>query len=170
MFSLISVIKNNRIINMDSQVPNKVVYEALVNSVIKLPGLDEEIVNIRCEKTYKSSRFDVYIETENKKAFVEVKGVTLEEEDVVLFPDAKTERGVKHVLELVEASKDGYLAYIVFVVQMSDVKYFTPNIERHKEFGEALSYAKSQGVNILAYECNIDETSIVATKEVLVKL
>ena len=169
-FSLISVIKNNRIINMDSQVPNKVVYEALVNSVIKLPGLDEEIVNIRCEKTYKSSRFDVYIETENKKAFVEVKGVTLEEEDVVLFPDAKTERGVKHVLELVEASKDGYLAYIVFVVQMSDVKYFTPNIERHKEFGEALSYAKSQGVNILAYECNIDETSLVATKEVLVKL
>ena len=72
--------------------------------------------------------------------------------------------------ELVEASKDGYLAYIVFVVQMSDVKYFTPNIERHKEFGEALSYAKSQGVNILAYECNVDETSIVATKEVLVKL
>ena len=169
-FSLISVIKNNRIINMDSQVPNKVVYEALVNGVIKLPGLDEEIVNIRCEKTYKSSRFDVYIETENKKAFVEVKGVTLEEDDVVLFPDAKTERGVKHVLELVEASKDGYLAYIVFVVQMSDVKYFTPNIERHKEFGEALSYAKSQGVNILAYECNVDETSIVATKEVLGKL
>ena len=169
-FSLISVVKGNRIINMDFQVPNKVVYEALVNGVIKLPGLDEDIVNIRCEKTYKSSRFDIYIETENKKAFVEVKGVTLEEDDIVMFPDAKTERGVKHVLELVEAYKDGYLTYIVFVVQMSGVKYFTPNITMHKEFGEALNFARSQGVNIIAYECYVDEISIVATKEVLVKL
>lgn len=165
-YSLISVQKGDKLINMDSQVPNKVVYEGILSNTIKLPGLDEEIKYIRCEKTYKSSRFDIYIETENKKVFVEVKGVTLEENDVVMFPDAKTERGVKHVLELIEASKEGYLTYIVLVVQMSNVKYFTPNIAMHKEFGDALKEAKKEGVNLLAYECMVTKSSIEATKEV----
>ena len=106
-YSLISVQKGNRLINMDSQVPNKVVYEALLNNKISLPGLNENIIKIKPETTYENSRFDIYIETENKRAFIEVKGVTLEEDDIVMFPDAKTERGVKHINELVKASKEG---------------------------------------------------------------
>ena len=112
-YSLISVQKNDRLINMDSQVPNKVVYEGLKNNKIILPELDEEIIYIKPEKTYENSRFDIYLETENKKAFIEVKGVTLEDNDIVMFPDAKTERGVKHINELIKASKDGYLSYII---------------------------------------------------------
>ena len=107
-YSLIAVQKDNRLINMDSQVPNKVVYEAILNNKISLPGLEEDIFYIKPEKTYENSRFDIYIETENKRAFIEVKGVTLEEDDIVMFPDAKTERGVKHINELVKASKEGY--------------------------------------------------------------
>ncbi|GAA0863027.1 DNA/RNA nuclease SfsA [Paraclostridium tenue] len=169
-YSLISVIKGNRLINMDSQVPNKVAYEALVNKDIILPGLNEEITYIKAEKTYKSSRFDIYIETENKKAFVEIKGVTLEEDGVVLFPDAKTERGVKHINELVEASKDGYISYILFVIQMKGVKYFTPNTKMHKEFADTLKNASLKGVNIIAYDCNVDYKSISINKKVKVVL
>ena len=169
-YSLISVQKGNRLINMDSQVPNKVVYEGLVNRKIILPGLNEEILYIKPEKTYENSRFDIYLETKSKKAFIEVKGVTLEENNVVLFPDAKTERGVKHINELIKASKDGYLSYIVFVVQMSNIKYFTPNDKMHKELGDALRNAKEYGVNILAYDCNITSDIIEIKDEVKVIL
>ena len=169
-YSLISVVKGNRLINMDSQVPNKIAYEALLNKKIILPGLDEELITIKPEKTYKSSRFDIYIETKTKKAFVEVKGVTLEENGVVLFPDAKTERGVKHVGELIEASKDGYVSYILFVVQMDNVKYFTPNIKMHQEFGDMLKKASLSGVNIISYDCNVSENSITINEDVKVIL
>ena len=169
-YSLISVIKGDRLINMDSQVPNKVAYEALVNKDVILPGLNEEITYIKAEKTYKSSRFDIYIETENKKAFVEIKGVTLEEDGVVLFPDAKTERGVKHINELVEASKDGYISYLLFVIQMKGVKYFTPNTKMHKEFADTLKNASLKGVNIIAYDCNVDYKSISINEKVKVVL
>ena len=169
-YSLIAVKKGNRLINMDSQVPNKVVYEALINKTIILPELDEEIDFIKPEKTYGNSRFDIYLETENKKAFIEVKGVTLEEDNIVLFPDAKTERGVKHINELIEAKKDGYHSYIVFVIQMKDVKYFTPNIKMHKELGDALIQAQNTGVNILAYDCEVTPNSIEIKDEVNVKL
>lgn len=169
-YSLISVVKGNRLINMDSQIPNKVAYEALINKKIVLPGLDEEIITIKPEKTYKSSRFDIYIETKSKKAFVEIKGVTLEEDGVVLFPDAKTDRGVKHVCELIEASRDGYLSYILFIVQMDNVKYFTPNIKMHPEFGEVLKKANLSGVHIISYNCNVSETSISIKEEIKVML
>ena len=169
-YSLIAVQKGNRLINMDSQVPNKVVQEALINKTIVLPGLDEEITFIKPEKTYGNSRFDIYLETKNKKAFIEIKGVTLEEDGVVLFPDAKTERGVKHIKELIEAKKDGYHSYVVFVVQMKDVKYFTPNIKMHKELGDALIEAQNSGVNILAYDCEVTPNSIEIKDEVNVKL
>ena len=169
-YSLIAVQKGNRLINMDSQVPNKVVQEALINKTIVLPGLDEEISFIKPEKTYGNSRFDIYLETENKKAFIEIKGVTLEENDIVLFPDAKTERGVKHIKELIEAKKDGYHSYIIFVVQMKNVKYFTPNIKMHKELGDALIEAQNAGVNILAYDCEVTPNSIEIKDEVNVKL
>ena len=169
-YSLIAVQKGDRLINMDSQVPNKVVYEALLNDKIILPGLDEKITKIKPETTYENSRFDIYLETENKKAFIEVKGVTLEENDIVMFPDAKTERGVKHINELVKASKEGYLSYVVFVIQMSDVKYFTPNDKMHKELGDALRFAKDNGVNILAYDCFVTSDTIEIKDEVKVIL
>lgn len=159
-FSLISVIKGNRLINMDSQAPNKVAYEALINNKIDLPGLKGDIKYIKPEKTYGDSRFDIYIETDTEKAFLEVKGVTLEEDGIVLFPDAKTERGVKHINELIKAIDDGYLSYILFVIQMDNVKYFTPNIKMHKEFGQALKNAQSKGVNILAYDCDVTLNSL----------
>jgi len=154
-FSLISVIKENKLINMDSQVPNKIVHEWISDG-----NLITDITLIKPESKYKSSRFDFYIETENRKAFIEVKGVTLENQGVVKFPDAPTERGVKHVKELCECVKEGYDAYIIFVVQMKNVLHFEPNVETHKEFAEALKEAKKQGVNILAVDCEVKEDGI----------
>ena len=158
-YSLIAVQKGHRLINIDSQAPNKVLYEGLLNKAIVLPKF-EEIIEIRPERVYQKSRFDFYIENENKKAFIEVKGVTLEEDGVVKFPDAPTKRGLKHVYELVDSLEDGYMAYIIFVIQMNDVKYFTPNNETQKEFGHALQYAQSKGVHILAYECDVKPDSL----------
>ena len=121
-YSLISVQKGNRLVNIDSQAPNAAVKEWLEqNQVI------QHIQNIYPEKKYCDSRFDFYLEREERPAYVEVKGVTLEENGVVLFPDAPTERGIKHVYELCQCRKNGYDAYIIFVVQMQDVRYFTPN-------------------------------------------
>jgi len=154
-FSLISVIKENRIINMDSQVPNKIVYEWISNG-----NLLNDITLIKPETKYNNSRFDFYVETKNKKIFIEVKGVTLENQGVVKFPDAPTERGLKHVKELCDCVKEGYDAYIIFVVQMKDVLHFEPNVETHKEFAEALKEAKKRGVNILAVNCEVKENSI----------
>ena len=169
-YSLISVIKNNRLINMDSQVTNKMVYESLKDKSLILPGFDEEITLIKPEKTYGNSRFDVYIEGETKKAFIEIKGCTLEENNVVKFPDAKTERGVKHVKELIKAREDGYLAYIIIVIQMEEVLYFTPNVEMHKEFADVLKEAEEKGVNILAYDSKVNIDSIKLNKSVKVVL
>lgn len=168
-YSLIGVKRGERLINMDSQVPNKVVYEALVNDKIKLPEIGK-ILYIKPEKTYNKSRFDIYLETENEKVFIEIKGVTLEEDNVVMFPDAKTERGVKHINELIKATKEGYKCFIIFVVQMKDVLYFTPNNKMHKELGDALIEAEKNGVKVLAYDSIIKEDSIDIDKEVKVIL
>jgi len=169
-YSLISVRKGDRLINIDSQVPNKMIYEALNNGKIRLPGVNAELTYLKGEQTYNKSRFDFYFETKDQKGFIEVKGVTLEEDGVVLFPDAPTERGLKHIYELVEAKKEGYLAYVIFVIQMKDVKYFKPNIKTHKEFGEALGSAKSQGVEILAYDSIVTREGIEISQEVMCKV
>lgn len=169
-YSLIAVRKGNRLINMDSQVPNKVVQEAIINKSIVLPGLKDDIILIKPEKTYGNSRFDIYLETESEKVFIEIKGVTLEDNNIVKFPDAKTERGVKHINELVEATRDGYKCYIIFVVQMEEVIYFTPNNEMHKELGDALIYASNNGVQVLAYDSVVTPGSIEIKEEVKVVL
>lgn len=169
-YSLIAVQKGNRLINMDSQVTNKIVYEALKDKSLMLPGFDEEIILIKPEKTYGNSRFDVYIEGKTKKAFIEVKGCTLEIDGVVKFPDAKTERGVKHVKELIKAKEEGYLAYIVLVIQMKDVLYFTPNVEMHKEFADVLKEADKKGVKILAYDSIVNIDNITLNQPVKVVL
>jgi sugar fermentation stimulation protein A len=154
-FSLIGVIKENRIINIDSQVPNKVVKEWIMKG-----NLFSDVTLIKPETTYKNSRFDFYVETENKKMFIEVKGVTLEENGIVRFPDAPTERGLRHIQELCDCIKEGYEAYVIFVVQMKDVLHFEPNVETHKKFAEALIDAQKCGLNIIAVDCEVSKDSI----------
>jgi len=152
-FSVIAIEKGDRLVNIDSTVPNKVFREA-VESGLELPGLDT-VKHARPEQRFIDSRFDLYIETENKKAFVEVKGVTLEENGVALFPDAPTERGVKHLKELALAADKGYEAYVVFVVQMKGVECFFPNVRTHPEFGAELKNAAGAGVHVLCYDCHV---------------
>lgn len=164
-WDLIAVEKGQRMINMDSQIPNRVVKEWLEKE-----NLFENITCIRPEYTYGNSRFDLYVEAGERKIFIEVKGVTLEEDGVVRFPDAPSERAVKHVEELQKAVKDGYEAYVFFVIQMKDVRYFTPNRQTHPEFAEALAEAERNGVKILAYDCSVTEDSIELGKEVPVVL
>lgn len=164
-FDLISVMKGSRHINMDSQIPNKAVHEWLEKG-----SLFKDITFIKPESKYKNSRFDFYIETKNDRIFMEVKGVTLEENNIVMFPDAPTERGVRHINELVECLEDGYKAYILFVIQMKDVLYFTPNSVMHKEFAETLKSAQRRGVNVLAYDCRVEVGSIDISEKVEVRL
>ena len=147
-YDLVAVYKGNKLINMDSQAPNKVFYEWAE----KYFGSN---ASIRPETKYKNSRFDCYIEVESRRIFVEVKGVTLEIDGVAKFPDAPTERGIKHIEELVDAYHEGYEAYIFFVVQMKGIKYFTPNYGTHRAFGEALKKAKNAGVNVICVDCNV---------------
>lgn len=162
-YDLIAVEKNNRLINMDSQVVNKVVMEFL-------PTLFEDVKSIRPEFKYGNSRIDFYVETKSEKILVEVKGVTLENDGVVSFPDAPTERGVKHLKELQKAVLEGYKAYVLFVIQMSDVEYFEPNSKTHPEFAEELRRAKDNGVVPLAYDCTVTFESIEIRKSVQMKI
>lgn len=170
LYDLVAVRKGDLLINMDSQAPNKVVMEALKNGSINLPGMSDFTV-IHPEKVYGDSRFDFYIEDKNgEKGFVEVKGVTLENEGIASFPDAPTERGVKHIKELVSAMENGYHSYVLFVIQISEIKMFTPNDATHMEFGDALRYAAEKGVHILAYECAVTHDSLEITKAVPIEL
>ncbi len=164
-WDLIGVEKGSRLVNIDSQVPNQLVKEWLEEG-----NLFERIDRIRPEYTYGSSRFDLYVEADGKKIFIEVKGVTLEEDGVVRFPDAPSERAVKHVEELKAAVEEGYEAYVFFVVQMKDVRYFTPNMDTHPAFGEALFDAAAHGVHVLAYDCQVERESIHIVKQVPVVL
>ena len=164
-YDLVAVKKGERLINMDSQAPNKAVGEWLLKGEL-FPGLKE----VRAEKTYGKSRFDFYVETEERKAFIEVKGVTLEQNGVVLFPDAPSERAVKHVYELIEAVEEGYDAYIVLVIQMKDVNYFMPNAGMQPEFAAALLEARKAGVRILAYDCEVTPQTMDIRNPVPVRL
>ena len=163
-YDLISVYKNDVLFNMDSQMPNKVFKEGVLNKVITLDEMGE-VTFIKGEQKYKNSRFDFYVESENKKGYVEVKGVTLEEDGVAMFPDAPTTRGIKHVYELIEAKKEGYEAYICFIIQFAGAKYFTPN-PVHKDFIKALKQARDNGVNVLCFECSVTKDEIEAKNKI----
>lgn len=154
-YDLICVNKNGRWINMDSQIPNRAAAQWL-----RLGGYFPEEITVYTEKKYGNSRFDLYVESPERKAFIEVKGVTLEEDNIVRFPDAPTLRGVKHVEELIRCTEEGYEAYLLFVIQMKDVKCFQPNWKTHPEFGEALCRAERAGVKLLAYDCEVTEDSM----------
>lgn len=163
-FSLIAVQKGKLLINMDSQAPNQVVREWLSKG-----GLGE-LSLIKPESKYGSSRLDFYVESKNSRTFIEVKGVTLEDDGIVRFPDAPTVRGLKHVYELCKCVEEGYSAYIIFVVQMEEAKYFEPNWETQPAFGEALQYAAQKGVKILAYSCLVETNSLNIKDKIAVKL
>ena len=154
-YSLIAVKKGDRLINIDSQAPNKAVGEFLKNG-----KLFSDIENLRAEKTFGKSRFDFYFEHSGKKAFLEVKGVTLENDGAVFFPDAPTERGTKHLNELCECIKEGYEAYAFFVVQMKDVRFFSPNDITDSDFSAALRRADKCGVKIICRDCEVTENEM----------
>lgn len=164
-YDLIAVEKQNLLINMDSQAPNKVVQEWLMEQE---PFGKTTYLKPECK--HGDSRFDFYLETEAKKMFIEVKGVTLEEKGVVMFPDAPTERGVKHVQELCRCLEQGYEAAIVFVVQMSGMRYFTPNRRTHAAFAEALERAEACGVRLLALTCAVTPDSLTINGQIPIHL
>lgn len=156
-YDLVSVKKQDRWVNMDSQMANDVAGEWLQTG-----RLFSQNASIYRERRYGNSRFDFYIEDENRKIFLEVKSVTLEDGGIARFPDAPTVRGIKHIEELCACLQEGYEAYILFVIQMKGIKKFMPNWKTHREFGEALCAAKEKGVKILAVDCAVTMGSITA--------
>lgn len=148
-FDLIAVQKGSRLINMDSQAPNKAAYEWLASG-----GLGE-IEQLKAEVTHGSSRFDFSFVKDGKQCFLEVKGVTLENDGICAFPDAPTERGAKHLRELTQAAREGFGAYVLFVIQMADVRYLHPNDQTDPAFGKALREAAEAGVSVLAMDCAV---------------
>ena len=164
-YSLVGVMKGNMMINMDSQAPNKVVKEWL-----ELKASEKGIILIKPEKVYGESRIDFYYETDSSKAYMEVKGVTLIEDGIARFPDAPTERGIKHIEHLIELKQLGYETYIMFVIQCKGVKWFEPNDITHKAFGDALRKAVKTGVKVLAYDCVVAEDSLMIDSFVEVRV
>lgn len=158
-YSLIGVKKGNQLVNMDSQAPNSVVKEALLSGTIKLPEMTH-LVNVKAEHKFGSSRLDFYVEDENgRKGLIEVKGVTLEIDGVAKFPDAPTERGIKHIQELMAAAGE-YNVYVIFVIQMKGISAMMPNDDTHRAFGDALRAASKAGVHVLAYDCLVTEDGL----------
>ena len=163
-FDLIAVQKGDRLINMDSQAPNKAAGEWLAGG-----GLGE-ITELRPEVRHGDSRYDFSFLKDGKRCFLEVKGCTLEEDGICAFPDAPTERGAKHLRGLLEAVREGHGAWVLFVIQMADVKYLRPHGERDPAFAEALREAAAGGVNVLAMDCAVTEDTMVIRKAVPVHL
>ncbi len=165
-YDLVAIYKDDLLVNIDSQLPNQVVYNYL-----KAENIFKNIVAIKREVTYKNSRFDIYLEYMNEKnelekAFIEVKGVTLFDGDFAKFPDAPTDRGAKHLLELVDARENGYKAFVFFLVQATSIKYFTGNRERDEKFCEALNTAYDNGVEVLCYNSEVTSTDVVIKEKV----
>lgn len=149
-YTLIAVYKGNQLVNLDSQAPNQLVFDW-----IQQGHLFSDLSLLKREVTFASSRFDLYAESSENKAFIEVKGCTLEENGVALFPDAPTTRGIKHILELEKCVQYGFQAFLFFVIQMNSVQIFRPNYRSHPDFAKALLHASQHGVHILAYDCSI---------------
>ena len=163
-YDLITVRKGDRLINMDSQAPNTAAKEWL------LAGGLGPVEALKAETVHGDSRFDFSFILEGKRCFLEVKGVTLENDGVCAFPDAPTERGAKHLRGLQQAARDGYGAFVLFVIQMPDVKYLKPNDDTDPAFAAALREAAENGVTVLAMDCAVTEDTMAIRLPVLVKL
>ena len=164
-WDLIAVMKGDRLINMDSQVPNDVAAEGLRG----IP-MFSDVTEIRREFRYGNSRIDIMASDQRNRYLIEVKGVTLENDGVAMFPDAPTERGAKHLRELISSIDDGYVPYILFVIQMEDVHHFEPNRITDPAFSDTLKEAKDAGVNVLAYTCKVTPDSLELSDPVEVLL
>jgi len=182
-YDLIGVYKNGLLINMDSQAPNKAAWEWLVSlgggqytEKNHYPLGSYVPFDIRREVTHGDSRFDLAFSLRNRDtkavspAFMEVKGVTLEENGLALFPDAPTKRGIKHLKGLIRAHEEGYEAYVLFVIQMKGILGFTPNDITHPAFGETLRQAREAGVHVLAYDCLVNPDTMTVDSPVKVML
>jgi len=163
-YDLIAVQKGERLINMDSQAPNAAAKEWL------LAGGLGNIEDLRAESVHGDSRFDFSFTKDGKRCFLEVKGVTLEHDGICAFPDAPTERGAKHLKGLTQAARNGFGAYVLFVIQMADVKYLRPNDATDPAFGDALREAANSGVTVLAMDCAVTPDSMTVRLPVLVRL
>ena len=164
-YDLIAVRKGERLINMDAAAPN-----AALGEWLRAGGLLPEPVLVKAEAKRGASRLDFYVESAERRAWVEVKGVTLEADGHVRFPDAPTERGIKHLRELEECVREGCEAYAVFVIQMEGAVDFAPNWQTHAAFGEALCHAAEAGVGILALDCTVTPRSMQIRRPVPVRL
>lgn len=164
-YDLVTVQKGDRLINLDAQAPNRV-FAQWAEAGHFVPGL----TLLKAEQKHGDSRFDFYWEAGDRRGFVEVKGVTLEEDGAVFFPDAPTERGVKHLRGLTACLDEGYEAAVCFVIQMSDVTFFSPNDRTHPAFGEALRAAHAAGVRVLAMACAVTPDSLTITDPVPLRL
>lgn len=165
LYDLIAVYKGDILVNMDSQAPNRAVGEWLnAGGFLKKPTF------VKAEAAYGNSRLDFYVENEDEKAYVEVKGVTLESGGIARFPDAPTERGRKHLGELIAAKGNGYRAAAVFVIQMKGCRVFEPNSKTDLPFAQELKRAKEKGVEIIALDCIVTPDSMIIDKEIEVKL
>lgn len=169
-YSLIAVEKGDLLINMDSQAPNALAEEAILSGRVALQGFHAGAFALRREVTHGDSRFDLYLEEGERRAFVEVKGVTLEEDGVALFPDAPTQRGIKHLEGLSRAVGEGYGAALLLVIQFTGAKEFCPNDKTHPQFGEALRRAQEAGVQLLCYECAVAPSHVEVTAPVPIRL
>lgn len=162
-YDLIAVEKGDLLINMDSQAPNRVAAEYL-------PRRFPDLQLLRPETVYGNSRFDFYLETAREKWFVEVKGVTLEENGIARFPDAPTLRGTKHMEELIACQQDGYRAMALFILQMPGMRCFCPNDATDPKFSAALRHAAASGVELLAVDCNVTPDSLTVCNPVPIRL
>ncbi len=165
-YSLIGVYKKmpggTELVNLDSQAPNLAAWEWL--------SKNPETHGLRREVTHGDSRFDLAFSRNKTLSFLEVKGVTLEQDGIARFPDAPTERGVKHLHGLEHAVREGYGAYVLFVIAMKGIHAFEPNMATHPEFGVALAHAAAHGVSVLAYDCIVTPDSLTIDQPVPVRL
>jgi sugar fermentation stimulation protein A len=164
-YDLVAVNKAGRIVNIDSSAPQKAFTEHLLQG-----KFISQITVIKPEAKFKDSRFDYLIQAEDAKIFIELKGVTLEEDGIAMFPDAPTMRGIKHLNRLAEAVGQGYMAHVVFIAQMGAVKYFTPNSCAQPAFRDALASAVSKGVIATAFSCDATESGITIAAAVPIRL
>ncbi|MCI9272643.1 MAG: DNA/RNA nuclease SfsA [Clostridiales bacterium] len=164
-YDVIAVQKGDILINMDSQAPNRAAEEW-----IKQGGLLPQVTLLKPETRFEDSRLDFYVETANRRMYVEVKGVTLEADGLALFPDAPTQRGIKHIRHLCRCVENGDEAMLLFVVQMKGVRGLSPNDATHPQFGDALREAKRKGVRIEARDCIVTPDSMTIADEIPVYL
>lgn len=166
-YDLVAVKKGLRWFNIDSQAPNQLVAEELSQEKIQLEGLKGKVISFKREVTFQQSRFDFYFETnQGEKGFIEVKGMTLENNQIGAFPDAPTLRGLKHVKELVMAQEQGYHCFVLFIAQFENIQQATIHRQMQPELYEAIDQAIQTGVMVLTYACSVTENEILIDKKI----